>query len=228
MIIKVIRNKFKKFLKTSPLVFNLAAWLIYLYLKFAYFTTKWHIVYPEGSDIQSFMAEKKVIFALWHNRLSFSFKIFEKHQNIAGLASTHSDGRIITKITKLWGFGVIEGSTNKNPTGAVKGIIEKLKDNGKVVITPDGPRGPKYKINSLITKIAYKQNARVIPISCAASNYFTLNSWDEMIIPKPFSTVVITIGNSILLSDDDQTDSQLLENSLNQLTLHAREILDRF
>jgi lysophospholipid acyltransferase (LPLAT)-like uncharacterized protein len=221
----VIRKKFKKFLKTSPLIFNLSAWIIYLYLKFVYLTTKWHIIYPKNTDKQSFLAEKKVIFALWHNKLAFSFKIFERHQNISGLASTHSDGKVITKITRLWGFKIIEGSTNKNPAKAIKGIIAALSKDEKIVVTPDGPRGPKYKINSVITKIAYKQNAKVIPTACAASNYFTLNSWDQMIIPKPFSTVVITIGDSILLSDDEKNNNELLENSLNQLTLQAEGAL---
>lgn len=226
MVTRVIRKRFKKFLKASPLAFNVSAWLIYLYLKLTYLTIKWHIVYPVGSNKQDFLSQEKVIFALWHNKLAFSFKIFEGHQNIAGLASTHSDGRVITKITRLWGGEIIEGSTNRNPSGAIKGIVANLKNNDKVVVTPDGPRGPKYKINSVITKIAYKLDAKVIPTTCAASNYFTLNSWDQMIIPKPFSKAVIIIGDNIPLSGDDKNNIEKLENSLNRLTLEAQEILN--
>jgi hypothetical protein len=225
--IQVIRRKFRKFLKNSSVVFNLSTWFIYVYLRLSYITTRWRVVYLNGSSAEDFLSEKKVIFALWHNRLAFSFKIFAHQKNISALASTHSDGKIITKIIRLWGFKVIEGSTNKNSIGAVKEIIRKLKNDEKIVITPDGPRGPKYKINSSMTNIASKFGAKIIPVSCEASNYFALGSWDQMIIPKPFSRVIIIVGNSIVLGSDDKKNKELLENTLNDLAIQAKLALIR-
>ena len=217
----MIKKQIKYFLKNSNLVFNFVAGIIFLYLKFVNLTTRWHLVWHKNLSQEQFLQSQGVIFITWHNRLAFSPKMFCKCSNIAALVSTHSDGKIVTKIIKLWGKETVSGSTNKNPLGALKQIINRLKKGHNIVITPDGPRGPVYKINSAINKIAYNYNKKIIPVSCAANKYFKLNSWDKMIIPKPFSTVIVTIGEEFTASGNLEDDNLKLEETLMQLTHDA-------
>ncbi len=139
-----------------------------------------------------------------------------------GLTSPHSDGKIIAKLALMMGYGIIEGSSNKNSSAAVKEIITHLNQNHGILVTPDGPRGPRHKNGSIITKIANKYNKKLVPLSCFASNYFTLNSWDQMTIPKPFGKITVIIGNPLELTQDEEYNKLMLENALNSLAVPSK------
>lgn len=215
----------KHYLKNSALVFNILLWALYIYLKFAYFTSKWHFIMPDKLTEANINSEKGLLFAIWHNKLAYSMYIFKNYKNVYGLTSPHSDGKIISNLIALMNYKIIEGSSNKNSSLAVKEIIKQLSNGNKIVITPDGPRGPIYKNNSAITKIAYKYKKNLFPVTCVASKYFQLNSWDQMYIPKPFSKIVVVVGNPLNLSGDDEKDKLLLENILDKLANEAKKIL---
>lgn len=216
-----MRKIIKRYLKNNKIVFNIVARAILIYLKFAYFTSRWHFALPKEFDKEKVNNEKGLFFALWHNRLVYSINFFREYKNICALTSPHADGRIIGQLILMLNKSIIEGSTNKNARTAVKQIIQKLTEGAKIVITPDGPRGPAYKNNSVITKIASKYNKKIIPLSFHASKYFKLNSWDEMLIPKPFSKIWVVIGEPLTLIGNDQDDRLLLEGKLNDLTKQA-------
>jgi hypothetical protein len=213
----------KHYLKNSQLIFNLVSGIIFFYLKFAYLTSKWHFVMPKGLDEKKIDNENGIFFAIWHNRLAYSMYIFGNYKNTFGLTSPHSDGKIIGKLVLMMNHKIIQGSTNKNSNSAVKEIIKQITNGGKIVVTPDGPRGPVYKNGSVITKIASKYNKKVIPVSCYASRYFELASWDKMMLPKPFSKIIVIIGKPLELTGNDENDKLLLEKKLNSLTTEARD-----
>ena len=120
---------------------------------------------------------------------------------------------------------VIQGSTNKNPRGAIKSILNSINDNGKIIITPDGPRGPIYQINSAITKIAHKYNIPLIAMSCVSNKYIELDSWDKMILPKPFSKIYVIFSQISTLSGDEESDKKLLAKTMNQLSKQAEDMM---
>lgn len=215
----------KHYLKNSKIIFNIVATAIFLYLKIAYFTSSWRFIMPENLDEAKLDNENGLFFAIWHNRLAYSMYIWGNYKNAFGLTSPHSDGKIIGKLVLMMGHRIIEGSTNKNSAAAVKEIIKQISNGGKIVVTPDGPRGPVYKNNSVITKIASKYDKKVIPVSCHASKYFELKSWDRMMLPKFFSKILVVIGKPLNLSGDEDQDKRLLENTLNSLTDQAQNLL---
>ena len=113
---------------------------------------------------------------------------------------------------------MIVGSTNKNPIGALRNIIGKLSQGANIIVTPDGPKGPVYKINSGITKIAYRYNTKLIPIVSSTSRCFRLKSWDKLIIPLPFGTIKIIVGSPLELTNDKIQNHISLEKQLASLT----------
>ena len=219
-----MRKTIKIYLKNSILLFNIVAVIIFIYLKFSYFTSKWIFITPKDFDEQNLNNESGLFFALWHNRLAYSMYIFRNYKNIFGLTSPHSDGKIIGKLVLMMNYKIIEGSTNKNSNSAVKEIIKQITNGAKIVITPDGPRGPVYKNGSVITKIANKYKKKVIPVSCHASRYFEVKSWDKMMLPKPFSKIIVVIGEPLELSGNDKYDRLLLEKKLNNLASQTKDL----
>lgn len=210
----------KKCLKHNVVVHYLLALAIYIYLKIVYLTSKWEFIElnPQNNTLQG-----NALYALWHNRIAFGMYIFRSLEGIHALASPHTDGKIITDVVKLMGYQVIEGSSNRNPIGAIKHIIKVLLAGGGVVITPDGPRGPVYKINSSITKIAYKINKPIIPLSCMPTKYIRLKSWDKLILPKPFGVIKVVIDEPMKLTGNEKRDNELLEKRLRYLTSMIEE-----
>jgi lysophospholipid acyltransferase (LPLAT)-like uncharacterized protein len=184
-----------------------------------YLTSRWQFCWPDGYSKEKFLLEHRVIFALWHNRLALGPGIFKYHKDIHALISPHSDGRVISNIVNKFGFGAISGSTNKNPIGALKQIITKLSSGSNIVITPDGPRGPAYKINSNITQIAKKYKAQLIPISANCSKYFRFKSWDRLIMPLPFGKIEVLIGEPLILSHNEEQNNLYLEQALMAISI---------
>ncbi|MFU7502884.1 MAG: lysophospholipid acyltransferase family protein [Candidatus Tisiphia sp.] len=207
----------KKILKKNNFVLSVVTKLLYTYLRVVYFTCRWQFVFPDNYTKQQFLTEKGVIFAFWHNRLAFGPGIFAGHKDIYALISPHSDGKIIGNIVNKFGFGVINGSSNKNPVSALKIIIQKLHNGSNIVITPDGPRGPIYKINSNINKVAQKYNIKLIPVSCSASRYFLLKSWDKLIMPLPFGKITTFIGLPLAFVGNENQDNINLAQALTGL-----------
>lgn len=213
----------KKSLKHNQVVHYLVAWIIYIYLKIVYLTSKWEFIKIDSQSRNEALEHGNALYALWHNRIAFGMYIFRSLDGIHALVSSHTDGKIITDVIKLMGYQVIEGSSNRNPIGATKHIIKVLLAGGGVVITPDGPRGPVYKINSSITKIAYKTNKPIIPLSCMPTKYMRLKSWDQLVLPKPFGVIKVIIGEPITLSGNEKEDNELLEKRLRYLTSMVEE-----
>ncbi len=197
---------------------NVIASLLSSYLKFVYFTTKWQYILPSNYSLDDLNNAKKTIFAFWHNRLAIAPYVFRNHKNMSALVSPHKDGKIISNILYVLGHKVIEGSTNRNPFGAIRSIMADLHDGRNIAITPDGPRGPKYKINSNIIGIARRSGASVVPISLDVTHYFSFSSWDSFIFPLPFGKGIISIGDKLELYENEELSIINLEKELMMLS----------
>lgn len=215
----MLKHKLKQWIKKNGALYAILSFAIKTYLYVVYSTIRWRYDLPSGYSLDDFNHSKKTIFAMWHNNLAISPYAFRKFKNLYALVSPHADGKIISSTLKRFGYHIIEGSTNKNPAIAIRAMIKELANNNNIAITPDGPRGPIYKINSNVVRIAKIANANIIPISCRVEKYTSLNSWDHLIIPLPWSRGVIAIDNPIILSENDELSTDRLEKSLNKLML---------
>jgi lysophospholipid acyltransferase (LPLAT)-like uncharacterized protein len=168
---------------------------------------------------------QKVIYAFWHGRmLALSFS--HRWQKVHVLISQHRDGEFISRIISLLGFASVRGSTTRGGSKAIFQMANKNLEDCDVAVTPDGPKGPKYIAQSGAIYIAQRSGMPIIPISDSAEKRWTLKSWDEFIIPKPFSKVIIILGEPIYV-DVQATPEKIelkrkeLEEKLVSLTLQA-------
>ena len=58
-----------------------------------------------------------------------------------------------------------------------------------MLITPDGPKGPRHTMHDGVVAIALKSKLPIFLINYQAKSYWQLSSWDKFVIPKPFSKV---------------------------------------
>lgn len=142
------------------------------------------------------IAERPVIFALWHNRIFTMPPIWRKTggkgRNSVVLTSASKDGTVLATAMQLFGLGAIRGSSSRRAVSALIGMKKALADGFDVCVTPDGPRGPRYSVQPGVIKIAQATETAIIPIHIRYGSAWRLKTWDRFVIPKPFSRVQIT------------------------------------
>lgn len=167
----------------------------------------------------------RVLYAFWHGRmliLSYS----HRWQKIHVLISQHRDGELIACIIERLGFATIRGSTTRGGAKAIFEMAKKGVDGYDVAITPDGPKGPRFRVQPGTIYIAQRSGLPIIPVTNSAKSRWTLSSWDGFLIPKPFSKAVIMIGEPIYVSPEStpqelEEKKEELEKKLVELTQKA-------
>ena len=167
-----------------------------------------------GEENLQIVREKKgrVLYAFWHGRMLI-FTYSHRRRKIQVLISQHHDGEIIARIIQRLGFGTVRGSTTKGGLKAIIQMVNKAKAGYDIAITPDGPKGPAFKVQPGVAFIAQRSRIPIIPITNSAEKRWTLGSWDKFIIPKPFSRVVIIIGKPLYVPTETSAEEIDLKNS---------------
>ena len=133
------------------------------------------------------------MYAFWHAYLlplAFYFRNTGKTAVISG----SRDGIRAAGVAQRWGHSVIHGSSSSGGALALRTCIRELQKGRSIVITPDGPRGPREIVKKGVAQIALISGASVIPVSVVPQRSWRLKSWDRFMIPKPFSRVTIRLG----------------------------------
>jgi len=136
--------------------------------------------------------------ALWHNRLlvfPLVLRRFFPGRHGAALISASRDGDLLADAVQRFGYDVVRGSSSRLGASAILQLTQVLASGGDVVITPDGPRGPAYKLGPGIIFLAQKSGASVLPINLEYSRCLRLGSWDRFIVPRPFAKVRVLINS---------------------------------
>jgi lysophospholipid acyltransferase (LPLAT)-like uncharacterized protein len=160
------------------------------------------------------------IWCFWHRCVipaSYRFRDL----NIAVMTSRSFDGEYIARIIEKLGFGAVRGSSSRGAIGALLGMRRQLEQGHPVAFTIDGPRGPRYVAKPGPVLLAKKTG---IPIGCfyiAPEKAWVLNSWDRMLIPKPFSRAHIYLSSPIQVPEDASNDV------LKALHQHMQKTLER-
>jgi lysophospholipid acyltransferase (LPLAT)-like uncharacterized protein len=92
----------------------------------------------------------------------------------------------------------VRGSSSRRGGQALVELTKLVKDGYDIGITPDGPRGPKYKVQDGVISLAQVTQAAIMPVSWDADRKFVFRkAWDNFQVPLPFSRAVLRIGEPI-------------------------------
>jgi len=164
-------------------------------------------------------ARDPCILMLWHNRLLILGQILAKHTHkhiYSAFVSKSRDGEILAHFVNSFRRGRSIRVAHNAKDRALRALIQELKAKASIaIVTPDGPRGPKYEIKQGIVKAAMAAEAKTVPCTWSVNKFWQLNTWDQLIIPKPFSEIVVRFGHPL-------TAGPAFENTM----LHFKERLD--
>jgi lysophospholipid acyltransferase (LPLAT)-like uncharacterized protein len=200
-----------KRLLRHPWVQGAGAWLLGLYLCFALRTTRWTLIGAE--NFAPFAAGAPAIAAFWHERLPLMSMLWlmarsgrwgsNKGQRLHVLVSRHRDGRFIGHVVGRFRIAAVHGSSSRGGASALRALAGLLVAGDHVVVTPDGPRGPRRVAAPGVAQLAALSGASVLPCSAQTSRRLVLHSWDRMVIPRPFGRGVVVCEPAIAV---DRTD----------------------
>jgi lysophospholipid acyltransferase (LPLAT)-like uncharacterized protein len=180
-----------------------------------------YLVENEKSNILK--NDQEYIFCCWHNRLFLGPHLLPRNRIINALQSSHSDGMITSIAFEYLGMKVILGSSKKGGMQAFRNMVKCIQLGESVAITPDGPKGPKETVKEGIIKLAQITQKPIIPLVWSTNKYKAFNSWDNFVVPFPFSKGVYSFGNPIYVKkkiNDDEIEKarKNLENEIKRLT----------
>jgi lysophospholipid acyltransferase (LPLAT)-like uncharacterized protein len=133
-----------------------------------------------------------VIIAFWHNRVGLSAYLSERYlpqRTLYTFISLSRDGQFIAEVAERFGVKAVRGSSSRKGMLAALRAVRAARDpRADLVITPDGPRGPRYKIQPGLLRLARTTGRPIVAVTYELGWKIELNSWDRFQVPLPFST----------------------------------------
>ncbi|MFP4347322.1 MAG: lysophospholipid acyltransferase family protein [Desulfococcaceae bacterium] len=163
------------------------------------------------------------IAAIWHSRI-LVFGYLYRHTPAAVLVSRSKDGELIARVLKSQGFDPVRGSTNRGGLRALAVLIKRVRRGQTAVITPDGPRGPRYRVQPGVITLAKKTGVPILPMTYSAAHRHVFASWDRFLLPRPFTRCRVVYGKPIYVPENAEHRS--VENSRIQLESELRRITE--
>ena len=158
----------------------------YILMRFVWFTTskKFHYI--------SQISDSQHICVCWHGELFMSpqaYRHIHKKHSASAIVSSHFDGTLIANTLNLFKIKPLRGSSRKGAQRVLLQAFRSVKNGEEILITPDGPKGPRHSISDGAIGLALKSKLPIFVMNYTAKSYWKLDSWDKFVIPKPFSRI---------------------------------------
>jgi lysophospholipid acyltransferase (LPLAT)-like uncharacterized protein len=170
-----------------------------------------------------------LLVAIWHGRLLYFLHLYMQRYRrfpVTVLVSRSRDGEFISQVSKWGGVHTTRGSSRRGGSQALLEIIRQVRAGTLAMFTPDGPRGPRYRVQPGIVTVAKKTAAPIVPVTYNARWKRVMKSWDRFVVPLPFSRVVVVCGDPIYVPAEAsaalcEAKRQEVETELRRITAIA-------
>jgi hypothetical protein len=109
-----------------------------------------------------------VIYAFWHaQQLMMPFAYRGRGAHV--LISRHRDGELIQRIASRFGFEAVRGSSTRGGAVALRRLIRLGRTGTDLIVTPDGPKGPRQVVKMGVIQLAKVTQMPIIPVAFACS-----------------------------------------------------------
>lgn len=180
---------------------RLAARVLHAVVRLLAASLRWQHEHHPGA-IQT-IANGRVIFAIWHNRLALCLPAYQhaiQHapgRHLAALVSASRDGGVLAQVLRLFHVLPVRGSSSRRGAQALRELVSAAKAGHDLALTPDGPRGPRYEAQEGVLLAAQFTGLPIVPAAWSVDGKISLRSWDGFQIPLPLSRCVFRLGEPI-------------------------------
>jgi lysophospholipid acyltransferase (LPLAT)-like uncharacterized protein len=189
----------RRFTLRQRIILRIIIWLGYWVIRLIGPTLRVSISYEDGA--QQTMDQRPLIGSFWHSCIIPATYIC-RDLGVRVMSSNSYDGEYMGRIIHRFGFVAVKGSSSRNAVRALLGLRRALADGWTVAFTLDGPRGPRHKVKPGPVALARSSDVPLTMFHAAVDKAWVLNSWDRMMIPRPFSRVLLRFGKLIPVPTD--------------------------
>jgi lysophospholipid acyltransferase (LPLAT)-like uncharacterized protein len=214
----------KKETVATGLKWWLIGWAGKLLIDFLFLFSRVHNIGYE--TVADRIRSRRFIFAFWHSRILLLCYRY-KRLNASIMVSNSGDGEIIAQVLQRHGHNTVRGSTGKRGMRALIEQIEDIRTHTRPgVVIPDGPQGPRHKVQRGVMLLAQKTGVPIIPLAYSSKRRKVFSSWDRFLLPYPGSKGVVIYGRPIEVKPDADEEAiqrgrTELEVELNRITRQA-------
>jgi lysophospholipid acyltransferase (LPLAT)-like uncharacterized protein len=131
----------------------------------------------EGGDQvdELYRQGRRIIIAFWHGRqlmMPLAYRGAEAHI----LISQHRDGELIHQIVSRFGFRSVRGSSTRGGLAALRRLIQLGRSGVDLVVTPDGPKGPRQVVQIGVIQLAKATGLPIVSLTFSCSKKKSLRA----------------------------------------------------
>lgn len=162
-------------------------------------TWRFEVVAGEEALGEVIRARQPVVFCFWHNRIIPAAGLLVRRIAPAGvdvtlMSSASRDGELSARFVRRHGARVVRGSSTRGGTNALRSVLRLIRKHGtSPILIPDGPKGPPYEFKAGVLGLSQMAGAPVFLMGFAASSSWSVDTWDRMVLPRPFARVAVAV-----------------------------------
>jgi lysophospholipid acyltransferase (LPLAT)-like uncharacterized protein len=139
----------------------------------------------EGADRVDALHQRgqPIILTFWHAQ-QLMIPLGYRGAGTHILISRHRDGEVIARIIARFGHRSVRGSSTRGGAWALRELIRLGRSGADLVVTPDGPKGPRQVAKIGVVQLARATGLPIVPLafSCSKKNSSRagIGSWSRI------------------------------------------------
>lgn len=166
------------------------------------------------------------IWCFWHRCLLTAACHFQRRPRTVLLISRSFDGELIARVIERLGYSTVRGSSSRAGVTGMRALVRVIRSGAGAVIPGDGPRGPRYELKPGVTRLAMLTGLPVGSFYLHPQRAWVMRSWDALLVPRPFSRVVLVWGRPVAApadSDHEEEARLAVQATLERLRAQAEQ-----
>ncbi|HKJ05369.1 MAG TPA: lysophospholipid acyltransferase family protein [Geopsychrobacteraceae bacterium] len=172
---------------------------------------------------------EQIIMPYWHEQtmlMVFSYR----GPKVNVLISESKDGELLTRTMRYFDVQAVRGSSSRGGRAAFRSLVALGKEKVDIVLTPDGPRGPRQELKDGVVQLARLTGRAVVPMAFSCSRGIRFSSWDRFLFPFPFGRCVYAFGEPLSFSKEEGVGEfkSRLQQAMNEVQQKAQGYLEGY
>jgi lysophospholipid acyltransferase (LPLAT)-like uncharacterized protein len=214
----------RRFKFRERILLTLITWVGTLVIRLIGPTLRVKVSFEDGAPVS--LATRPIVLAFWHNCI-FTATYVWRNLQIRVMSSDSFDGEWTGRIIRNFGFVKIRGSSSRGAVRALLGMRRELEQGWAVAFTIDGPRGPRFVAKPGAALLARATGAPIVAFHIAVQQAWILNTWDQSVIPKPFSQALMRVSRQIVVpADANDSEKQRFHGELQAALDRVRDFAE--
>ena len=188
-------------------------------------TARWE---TEGfDDLRATLREGPVMLLMWHSRLFMAPAHLEPVTGFVTLRDPSPAGRLAGAMQARFGMLGVGVSARSAGAAATREVLRRLKSGDSVGLTGDGPKGPARALKTAPLEWARVTGVPVYLYAYACTRQRRLDSWDNMLIPRPFGRGHVAVARweqTVPRRADEATRAALQQDLQAALDAHQARV----